>query len=223
MKKMFMKKLAVVAMAAAVVFTTVAPVISNPTTIEAATKKATKLKKARFKSSAISLNEGGNVIWVSGVKLSAKKNVTLYLNDKKTTIKKISTWKDGEWVSQIYLKSALKTGTYKIKIQEKGYKAVSKTLKYESIAYKFVVWDPDTFINEDDGKLVVYVALNPSLEGKEVVFTIDGNNAEVINSFVNGDGVFINWLSAEGLAAGEHTITVTAEGFDTYTGTVEIK
>ena len=85
MKKMFMKKLAVVAMAAAVVFTTVAPVISNPTTIEAATKKATKLKKARFKSSAISLNEGGNVIWVSGVKLSAKKNVTLYLNDKKTT------------------------------------------------------------------------------------------------------------------------------------------
>lgn len=99
MKKMFMKKLAVVAMAAAVVFTTVAPVISNPTTIEAATKKATKLKKARFKSSAISLNKGGNVIWVSGVKLSAKKNVTLYLNDKKTTIKKISTWKDGEWVS----------------------------------------------------------------------------------------------------------------------------
>lgn len=117
MKKAVVKRLTVIAMVAAIAGTTVVPVVSNTTTVEAATKKAkkAKLKKARFKASAVSLSDAGNVIWVSGVKIASQKKVTVTINGKKAGIDHLYQWdNDGQWITQIYLKSALDTGTHKI-------------------------------------------------------------------------------------------------------------
>lgn len=220
MKRAFIKRLTVVAMAAAIVGTTVAPVVSEPTTVEAATKKQTKakLKKARFKASAISLSEGGNVIWVNGVKLAANKKLTVKINGKKAAIDHIGRWNDeGQWVTQIYLKSDLDSGKYKIQIQEKGYKAVTKTVEYESIAGKFVV--NDSFVREMEGENVICVFLNRNVDAEKVTCMVDGADVAVKTSFVSGDGVLVMWYDASNLDSGEHTITLSCEGYETYTGT----
>lgn len=221
MKKAVVKRLTVIAMVAAIAGTTVVPVVSNTTTVEAATKKAkkAKLKKARFKASAVSLSDAGNVIWVSGVKIASQKKVTVTINGKKAGIDHLYQWdNDGQWITQIYLKSALDTGTHKIQVQEKGYKAVTKTVQYESIADKFVVYDPVVTNEQNDGKWVA-VCLNPNVDAQKVKCTIDGTEVQPLWSNINGDGVLLISYDASKLDEGDHSITISCEGYETYTGT----
>lgn len=222
MKNAVIKRLTVIAMVAAITGTTVVPVVSNTTTVEAATKKKAKkvkLKKARFNASAVSLTEGGNVIWVRGVNIASQKKVTVTIDGKKAGIDHLYQWdNDGQWITQIYLKSALETGTYKISVQEKGYKAVTKTVQYESIADKFVVYDP--FVsNEGNGGNWVGVCVNPDVDAQKVKCTIDGTEVQSLWSNINGDGVLLIGYDASKLDEGDHSITISCEGYETYTGT----
>ena len=41
---------------------------------------------------------------------------------------------------------------------------------------------------------------------------VDGTEVKPKDAFLNGDGVFVIWVDATGLSAGEHKVSVTAEG-----------
>lgn len=61
-----------------------------------------------------------------------------------------------------------------------------------------------------DGTL--YVICTPKLDGKDFVIKVDGTEVKPKDAFLNGDGVFVIWVDATGLSAGEHKVSVTAEG-----------
>ncbi len=223
MKVAFIKRVTVVAMAAAMVSTTVVPVVSNPTAVEAATKKTDKatLKKARFKASAISLSKDGNTICVSGVKLVANKKVTVSIDGKKAAVDHMNrSNEDGKWMTQIYLKSALDAGTHKISVQEKGYKAVTKNVKYEAAKDKLVLYNPS--VGENNGKQQVVVCANPNVDAAQVKCTIDGTEVTSTWNGPNGDGLLMIGYDISQFGIGTHAIEVSSEGYESYAGTITI-
>ena len=41
---------------------------------------------------------------------------------------------------------------------------------------------------------------------------VDGTEVKPKDAFLSGDGFFVIWVDATGLSAGEHKVSVTAEG-----------
>ena len=56
------------------------------------------------------------------------------------------------------------------------------------------------------------IICTPKLDGKDFVIKVDGTEVKPKDAFLNGDGVFVIWVDATGLSAGEHKVSVTAEG-----------
>lgn len=49
-------------------------------------------------------------------------------------------------------------------------------------------------------------------DGKDFVIKVDGTEVKPKDAFLSGDGFFVIWVDATGLSAGEHKVSVTAEG-----------
>ena len=47
---------------------------------------------------------------------------------------------------------------------------------------------------------------------KDFVIKVDGTEVKPKDAFLSGDGFFVIWVDATGLSAGEHKVSVTAEG-----------
>ena len=78
---------------------------------------------------------------------------------------------------------------------------------------KFVGMFPEGVVGEpwvSDG--ILYVFCTPKLDGKDIVIKVDGTEEKPMDAFLSGDGFFVIWVDATGLSAGEHKVSVTAEG-----------
>lgn len=114
-------------------------------------------------------------------------------------------------------------GEHKVTLEIPGYKPISCTVNYTS-SFNGVFWyDPWVGYDEETGNQILYALLLKDLDGKTVTYTIDSTQVTPTNSFVNGDGAFVTWFDASGLSKGEHTMTVTAEGFETSTATFTVE
>ena len=159
----------------------------------------------------ISVFTGGETISYPGEEI---KGATYVLDGKKLGKKDYSTWtdKDGERVvSYVTLTKKLTDGKHTFAIQKKGYKTVTKSFKFTALKVDGM------FPEGEDGNLgypMVPCTLfcTPKLDGKDFVIKVDGTEVKPKDAFLNGDGVFVIWVDATGLSAGEHKVSVTAEG-----------
>lgn len=125
-----------------------------------------------------------------------------------------STWtdKDGERVvSYVTLTKKLTDGKHTFAIQKKGYKTVTKSFKFTALKIDGM------FPEGEDGEPwvsdgILYVFCTPKLDGKDFVIKVDGTEVKPKDAFLSGDGFFVIWVDATGLSAGEHKVSVTAEG-----------
>ena len=157
----------------------------------------------------ISVFTGGETISYPGEEI---KGATYVLDGKKLGKKDYSTWtdKDGERVvSYVTLTKKLTDGKHTFAIQKKGYKTVTKSFKFTALKVDGMFLDgEEPWVS--DGTL--YVICTPKLDGKDFVIKVDGTEVKPKDAFLNGDGVFVIWVDATGLFAGEHKVSVTAEG-----------
>lgn len=157
----------------------------------------------------ISVFTGGETISYPGEEI---KGATYVLDGKKLGKKDYSTWtdKDGERVvSYVTLTKKLTDGKHTFAIQKKGYKTVTKSFKFTALKVDGMFPDgEEPWVS--DGTL--YVICTPKLDGKDFVIKVDGTEVKPKDAFLNGDGVFVIWVDATGLSAGEHKVSVTAEG-----------
>lgn len=157
----------------------------------------------------ISVFTGGETISYPGEEI---KGATYVLDGKKLGKKDYSTWtdKDGERVvSYVTLTKKLTDGKHTFAIQKKGYKTVTKSFKFTALKVDGMFPDgEEPWVS--DGTL--YVICTPKLDGKDFVIKVDGTEVKPKDAFLNGDGVFVIWVDATGLFAGEHKVSVTAEG-----------
>ncbi|SDW68403.1 Protein of unknown function [Lachnospiraceae bacterium KHCPX20] len=178
------------------------------------TCKVTVKKSASFgyKKDNFYIFGGGDVIGYEG-KLVA--GATYYIDGKK---QEVELWDDGEeGRSGITFATKFSEGKHTLTITKKGYKDFTWTFTYEAPTFDGV-WADDPWIS--DGTL--YVILNPATENLASV-SVDGKKVEPKDAFVNGDGVYVIWIDATGLSAGEHTVEVSAEGFGTSSKTVTVE
>jgi uncharacterized protein YxjI len=156
----------------------------------------------------ISVFTGGETISYPGEEI---KGATYVLDGKKLGKKDYSTWtdKDGERVvSYVTLTKKLTDGKHTFAIQKKGYKTVTKSFKFTALKVDGMFPDgEEPWVS--DGTL--YVICTPKLDGKDFVIKVDGTEVKPKDAFLNGDGVFVIWVDATGLSAGEHKVSVTAE------------
>lgn len=156
----------------------------------------------------ISVFTGGETISYPGEEI---KGATYVLDGKKLGKKDYSTWtdKDGERVvSYVTLTKKLTNGKHTFAIQKKGYKTVTKSFKFTALKIDGMFPDgEEPWVS--DGTL--YVICTPKLDGKDFVIKVDGTEVKPKDAFLNGDGVFVIWVDATGLSAGEHKVSVTAE------------
>lgn len=156
----------------------------------------------------ISVFTGGENISYPGEEI---KGATYVLDGKKLGKKDYSTWtdKDGERVvSYVTLTKKLTDGKHTFAIQKKGYKTVTKSFKFTALKVDGMFPDgEEPWVS--DGTL--YVICTPKLDGKDFVIKVDGTEVKPKDAFLNGDGVFVIWVDATGLSAGEHKVSVTAE------------
>lgn len=157
----------------------------------------------------ISVFTGGETISYPGEEI---KGATYVLDGKKLGKKDYSTWtdKDGERVvSYVTLTKKLTDGKHTFAIQKKGYKTVTKSFKFTALKVDGMFPDgEEPWVS--DGTL--YVICTPKLDGKDFVIKVDGTEVKPKDAFLNGDGVFVIWVDATGLSAGEHKVSVTGEG-----------
>lgn len=157
----------------------------------------------------ISVFTGGETISYPGEEI---KGATYVLDGKKLGKKDYSTWtdKDGERVvSYVTLTKKLTDGKHTFAIQKKGYKTVTKSFKFTALKVDGMFPDgEEPWVS--DGTL--YVICTPKLDGKDFVIKVDGTEVKPKDAFLNGDGVFVIWVDATGLSAGEHKVSVTVEG-----------
>ncbi len=157
----------------------------------------------------ISVFTGGETISYPGEEI---KGATYVLDGKKLGKKDYSTWtdKDGERVvSYVTLTKKLTDGKHTFAIQKKGYKTVTKSFKFTALKVDGMFPDgEEPWVS--DGTL--YVICTPKLDGKDFVIKVDGTEVKPKDAFLNGDGVFVIWVDATGLSAGEHKVSVIAEG-----------
>lgn len=156
----------------------------------------------------ISVFTGGETISYPGEEI---KGATYVLDGKKLGKKDYSTWtdKDGERVvSYVTLTKKLTDGKHTFAIQKKGYKTVTKSFKFTALKVDGMFPDGEE-PGVSDGTL--YVICTPKLDGKDFVIKVDGTEVKPKDAFLNGDGVFVIWVDATGLSAGEHKVSVTAE------------
>ena len=155
----------------------------------------------------ISVFTGGETISYPGEEI---KGATYVLDGKKLGKKDYSTWtdKDGERVvSYVTLTKKLTDGKHTFAIQKKGYKTVTKSFKFTALKVDGMFPDgEEPWVS--DGTL--YVICTPKLDGKDFVIKVDGTEVKPKDAFLNGDGVFVIWVDATGLSAGEHKVSVTA-------------
>ena len=159
----------------------------------------------------ISVFTGGETISYPGEEI---KGATYVLDGKKLGKKNYSTWtdKDGERVvSYVTLTKKLTDGKHTFAIQKKGYKTVTKSFKFTALKIDGM------FPEGEDGEPwvsdgILYVFCTPKLDGKDFVIKVDGTEVKPKDAFLNGDGVFVIWVDATGLSAGEHKVSVIAEG-----------
>ena len=151
----------------------------------------------------ISVFTGGETISYPGEEI---KGATYVLDGKKLGKKDYSTWtdKDGERVvSYVTLTKKLTDGKHTFAIQKKGYKTVTKS-------FKFTALKVDGMFPDGEGPWVsdgtLYVICTPKLDGKDFVIKVDGTEVKPKDAFLNGDGVFVIWVDATGLSAGEHKV-----------------
>lgn len=156
----------------------------------------------------ISVFTGGETISYPGEEIQG---ATYVLDGKKLGKKDYSTWtdKDGERVvSYVTLTKKLTDGKHTFAIQKKGYKTVTKSFKFTALKVDGMFPDgEEPWVS--DGTL--YVICTPKLDGKDFVIKVDGTEVKPKDAFLNGDGVFVIWVDATGLSAGEHKVSVTAE------------
>ena len=159
----------------------------------------------------ISVFTGGETISYPGEEI---KGATYVLDGKKLGKKDYSTWtdKDGERVvSYVTLTKKLTDGKHTFAIQKKGYKTVTKSFKFTALKIDGM------FPEGEDGEPwvsdgILYVFCTPKLDGKDFVIKVDGTEVKPKDAFLSGDGFFVIWVDASGLSAGEHKVSVTAEG-----------
>ena len=159
----------------------------------------------------ISVFTGGETISYPGEEI---KGATYVLDGKKLGKKDYSTWtdKDGERVvSYVTLTKKLTDGKHTFAIQKKGYKTVTKSFKFTALKIDGM------FPEGEDGEPwvsdgILYVFCTPKLDGKDFVIKVDGTEVKPKDAFLSGDGFFVIWVDATGLSAGEHKVSVTAEG-----------
>ncbi len=68
-----------------------------------------------------------------------------------------------------------------------------------------------------DGDMILFLMMNPAVNGTTITYTIDSNAVTPTYSDINGDGNYIARFNVNDLASGSHTVTVSAEGFDPVT------
>lgn len=162
-----------------------------------------------FAAKNISVFTGGKTISYPGEKISGASYV---LDGKKLGKNDYSVWtdKDGESVTTyITLTEKLTDGKHTFAIQKKGYKTVTKSFKFTTLKVDGMFPDGEEPWVEDG---TLYVICTPKLDGKDFVIKVDGTEVKPSDAFLNGDGVFVIWVDATGLSAGEHTVSVTADG-----------
>lgn len=158
----------------------------------------------------ISVFTGGETISYPGEEI---KGATYVLDGKKLGKKDYSTWtdKDGERVvSYVTLTKKLTDGKHTFAIQKKGYKTVTKSFKFTALKVDGMFPDgEEPWVS--DGTL--YVICTPKLDGKDFVIKVDGTEVKPKDAFLNGDGVFVIWVDATGLSAGEHKVALPQKEF----------
>lgn len=159
----------------------------------------------------ISVFTGGETISYPGEEI---KGATYVLDGKKLGKKDYSTWtdKDGERVvSYVTLTKKLTDGKHTFAIQKKGYKTVTKSFKFTALKIDGM------FPEGEDGEPwvsdgILYVFCTPKLDGKDFVIKVDGTEVKPKDAFLSGDGFLLCGWMLQDFPAGEHKVSVTAEG-----------
>ena len=144
-----------------------------------------------------------------------------YVDGQKVKLQKGDIFRVKEASGRMYtcvtLSEKLSDGEHTIEIRKKGYASVVTTLSFESIKADGVfVKDPAT-----NGR-IVFIYGNPELEGKTFTITFDGKEMKPSSQFLNGDGYYMIWVKIGDVSAGEHTITLNADGFEEGTAKITI-
>lgn len=152
---------------------------------------------------------GGMNIFYNGKKIDG----AIYLLDgKKIKTDEDSIWSgengDGVVITSILLDEKLSYGEHTFAIQKKGYKTITKTFVLEEVKIDGLFAE-ESFVSDN----ILWIFCNPEVDGKDYNIILDGKEVEPIFTGINGDGYFTIQIDASGLSTGEHTVTVTAEGF----------
>lgn len=150
---------------------------------------------------------GGTVIAYHGAEI---KDAIYLLDGKELTPGEYIAWNeqsDTGVYTGIQLSEKLSEGEHTFTIQKNGYQSVTATFTFEKLKMDGM-FGHDPWVENG----ILYIICNPQLEGKNFKVTLDGKEVTPKEQFLNGDGVYVLWIDASGLSAGEHTVTVTAEG-----------
>jgi hypothetical protein len=122
---------------------------------------------------------------------------------------------DGDYILWIDITDVQQDQGTHVYISAEGY----ETKEYIFMHVPFdVLISGSPYIGNVKGTEYLFCSLNKYAEGQATIL-IDGVEVTPAKSFVNGDGVYANWIETENLAPGEHTVEVRATGFETETRT----
>lgn len=143
---------------------------------------------------------------------------TYYLDGKKQN----GTLVHDKKIDQFDWDELLAPGKHTLKIKKKGYKNYkitftineSKDIIPNSIS-RTGIW------KNEDGSFTLPLSMNPNiiLNKISISLLLDGQpiSLPVKESFINGDGLSVFWFDAGKIPHGEHTLTVSAEGYESAT------
>lgn len=181
--------------------------------------KVKAVEKFGFNKYSFHFNGAGNSIWYNDGDISAElKDTTIKVDGKKVDNSNI-------WANDIteIACSKVEDGTHTLTISKKGYETFKVSLVYEAPTFSNnLVDEGDIGINEEEKS--IYMCINPAVIGKELNITVNGESVfskVATEDDTNGDGYVFLWYELKDF--GDYNITVSCEGFDTYTTVVNYK
>ncbi len=123
---------------------------------------------------------------------------------------------DASWSGLDY-NEPIEEGDHVLTIEKEGYRPYVIEFKYSKPVVEGLIADYYFYNGE-----AYVIGLNYSLEGKTVSVNIDNGVAQEVTALLNGDGYVIAYVEAANQAPGEHLVTVSAEGFESDSVTVNV-
>ncbi|SCW27588.1 Ig-like domain (group 2) [Lachnospiraceae bacterium C10] len=127
-------------------------------------------------------------------------------------------WDNGEGYQGVALDNKLDDGKHTLTIKKSGYKTFTLTFTLETVVYDTIVID-EPMVHEG----TLYLFMNPAVEDKVTAYVLDGTSVTPKLDGMNGDGYYCADIDVSKLSKGEHTIKISAEGFDDETVTFTIE